>query len=266
MIAFEAHQARESSLRNHPRHTRSGEPAQGSLELQLTQECHWSPQMNIEQARFNMIEQQIRPWEVLDPAVLALLAVIRREDFVPAAFQAMAFMDTEIPLPSTTSADLQHMLAPRVEARLLQDLDIRKHERVLEIGAGSGYMAALLAHRAQQVTTLEIDPDLAIRAKQNLHRAGVMNVKLVQADGADGQVADAPFDVIVLSGSVADVPAALLSQLKVGGRMAAIVGQLPVMRARLTRRTSEHDFQSVDLFDTVAPRLRGFAEPSRFSF
>jgi protein-L-isoaspartate(D-aspartate) O-methyltransferase len=222
--------------------------------------------MNTEQARFNMIEQQIRPWEVLDPTVLALLAVVRREDFVPAAYEAMAFMDTEVPLPSTTSTELQHMLAPRVEARLLQELDVRKHERVLEVGAGSGFMAALLGHRAQHVTSLEIDPDLASFARRNLARAGVMNVSVLQADGAGGAPAEGPFDVILLSGSVAEVPAALLAQLKPGGRLAAIVGQLPIMRARLMTRSNEHDFRSVDLFDTVAPRLRNFGEPSRFSF
>jgi protein-L-isoaspartate(D-aspartate) O-methyltransferase len=222
--------------------------------------------MNTEQARFNMIEQQIRPWEVLDPTVLALLAVVRREDFVPAAYQAMAFMDTEVPLPSATSPELQHMLAPKVEARLLQELDVRKHERVLEIGAGSGFMAALLGHRAQHVTSLEIDPDLATLARRNLARAGVMNVTVMQADGAGGAPAEGPFDVILLSGSVADVPPALLAQLKPGGRLAAIVGQLPIMRARLMTRSTEHDFRSVDLFDTVAPRLRNFGEPSRFSF
>lgn len=224
---------------------------------------------NIEQARFNMIEQQIRPWEVLDPTVLALLAAVRREDFVPPAYQAMAFMDTEVPLPSSTSATLQHMLAPKIEARLLQELDVRKHERVLEIGAGSGFMAALLGHRAQHVTTLEIDHDLAQLARRNLARAGVMNVTVQQADGAalgEATAADGPFDVIVLSGSVADVPPALLAQLKPGGRLAGIVGQLPIMRARLVTRSSQHDFRSVDLFDTVAPRLHGFDEPSRFSF
>ena len=126
--------------------------------------------MNIELARFNMIEQQIRTWEVLDPTVLALLAVVRREDFVPPAYRAMAFMDTEVPLPSTTSPALQHMLPPRVEARLLQELDVHKHERVLEIGAGSGYMAALLGHRAQQVTTIEIDPDLSRLAQEQPRR------------------------------------------------------------------------------------------------
>lgn len=222
--------------------------------------------MNIEQARFNMIEQQIRPWEVLDPTVLALLAVVRREDFVPPAYRSMAFMDTEVPLHSSTSPTLQHMLPPRVEARLLQELDVHKHERVLEIGAGSGYMAALLGHRAQQVTTVEIDTELARLARDNLNHAGIMNVKVLQADGSAGLPGEAPFDVIVLSGSVADVPASLLAQLKVGGRLVAIVGQLPIMRARLTTRTGERTFRSVDLFDTVAPRLRGFEEPSRFSF
>lgn len=222
--------------------------------------------MNIEQARFNMIEQQIRPWDVLDTSVLALLAVVRREDFVPAAYQSIAFMDTQVPLPSTTSPSLQHMLEPKVEARLLQELDVRKHERVLEIGAGSGYMAALLGHRAQQVTTLEIDPDLARFARQNLARAGVMNVTVTQTDGAAGLPDEGGFDVILLSGSVADVPAALLAQLKVGGRLAAIVGQQPIMRARLVTRESEHGYRSRDLFDTVAPRLRNFPEPSRFHF
>ena len=217
--------------------------------------------MNIEQARFNMIEQQIRPWDVLDPAVLALLALVRREDFVPAAYQALAFVDTEVPLPGG-----QYMLAPRVEARLLQELAVQKHERVLEVGAGSGFMAALLAHRAQHVTTLEILPELARMASANLKRAAVLNATVKQADGSRGLPADGPFDVILLSGSVAEVPQALLAQLKVGGRLAAIVGQQPVMRATLVTRSSEHGWASVELFDTVAPRLQGFGEPARFSF
>ncbi|MES2100951.1 MAG: protein-L-isoaspartate O-methyltransferase [Pseudomonadota bacterium] len=221
--------------------------------------------MNIEQARFNMIEQQIRPWDVLNPGVLELLAVVKREDFVPAAHRALAFVDTEVPLPGG-----QCMLAPKVEARILQELAVGKHERVLEIGAGSGYMAALLAHKAQQVTSLEIDPDLARFAAANLKRAGVMNANVVNADGAGGLAADlareGPFDVIVLSGSVAEVPEALLSQLKVGGRLAAIVGAEPVMRAILITRTGEQGLERRVLFDTVAQRLRGFTEPTRFHF
>lgn len=217
--------------------------------------------MNIEQARFNMIEQQIRPWDVLDPAVLELLALVRREDFVPAAYQALAFVDTEVPLPGG-----QCMLAPRVEARLLQELGVQKHERVLEVGAGSGYMAALLAHRAQHVTTLEILPELAQMAGTNLKRAAVLNATVKQMDGSRGLPAEGPFDVILLSGSVAEMPQALLAQLKVGGRLAAIVGQQPVMRATLVTRSGEHAYASVELFDTVAPRLQGFGEPARFSF
>jgi len=231
--------------------------------------------MNIEQARFNMIEQQIRTWEVLDDSVLSLLSVVKRENFVPAAYRSMAFVDTEVPL-----AHGQSMLAPKVEARLLQELAVQRHERVLEIGAGSGYMAALLAHKAQHVTTLEIVPELARFAADNLRRAWVGNATVLEADASQAPPVDAPFDVIVLSGSVAAVPRALLGQLKPGGRLVAIVGQLPIMRAVLMTRApsaqgaatagrgamSEGGFASVELFDAVAPRLVGFGEPSRFVF
>ena len=217
--------------------------------------------MNLELARFNMIEQQIRPWEVLNQGVLSLLALVKREDFVPTAYRALAFVDTEVPLPCG-----QSMLEPKVEARLLQELAVLRHERVLEIGTGSGYMAALLAHQAQHVISLEIQPELARMATDNLRRASILNVQVREADGARGLPAEGPFDVIVLSGSVADVPPALLNQLKVGGRLVAVVGQLPVMRAVLTTRSSEAGFGRVDLFDTVAPRLSGFDEPSRFTF
>ncbi len=221
--------------------------------------------MNIEQARFNMIEQQIRPWDVLDTSVLDLLAVVKREDFVPAEHRSMAFVDTEVPL-ATSSGATQCMLAPKVEARLLQELDVRKHERVLEIGAGSGYMAALLAHRAQHVTSLEIDPELARFAAANLRRAGMMNAAVIQADGAAALPADGPFDVIVLSGSVHEVPDALFAQLKTSGRLAAIVGEQPVMRAVLITRSTDEGLVRRVLFDTVAQRLRGFPEPTRFHF
>ena len=217
--------------------------------------------MNIEQARFNMIEQQIRPWDVLDLGVLELHAVVKREDFVPPEHRGMAFVDTEVPLPGG-----QCMLAPKVEARLLQELAVHKHERVLEIGAGSGYMAALLAHKAQHVTTLDIDPALCAFASANLRRAGVTNVTVSAADGAKPLAADGPFDVIVLSGSVAEVPETLLQQLKVGGRLAAIVGEEPVMRAVLIRRSADKGLERTVLFDTVAQRLRSFKEPSRFHF
>ena len=220
--------------------------------------------MNIEQARFNMIEQQIRPWDVLNPGVLELLAIVKREDFVPLAYRALAFVDTEVPLPSVRGT--QCMLAPRVEARLLQELAVHKHERVLEVGTGSGYMAALLAHKAQSVTTLEIAPDLAQQASANLRHAGVMNARVVVTDASQSLPEDGPFDVIVLSGSVAEVPATLLAQLKVGGRLAAIVGHEPVMRAVLITRTADEGLARTILFDTVAQRLHGFDEPTRFHF
>ena len=215
--------------------------------------------MNIEQARYNMIEQQIRPWDVLDQDVLSLLALVKREDFVPSAYRSMAFVDAEVPLPGG-----QAMLAPKVEARLLQELHVQKHEQVLEVGAGSGYMAALLARKSQRVITMEINPELAQSASANLRRAWVMNAEVRVGNGARGLLEEAPFDVIVLSGSVAEIPATLLSQLKLGGRLIAVVGQLPVMRAVLVTRTGEQAYASVDLFDTVAPRLKGFDEPSRF--
>jgi protein-L-isoaspartate(D-aspartate) O-methyltransferase len=217
--------------------------------------------MNLEQARFNMIEQQIRPWDVLDNHVLQLLAVVKREDFVPPAHRALAFADMEIPL-----AGGQCMLAPRVEARMLQDLAVRKHEKVLEIGAGSGYMAALLAHKAQRVISLEIIPELVSLARANLQKAGVHNAEARLGDGAKGIPVEGPFDVIVLSGSVAEIPQSLLQNLKVGGRLAAIVGEEPMMRATFITRTSEAAFQTSQPWDTVAPRLLNFPEPSRFRF
>ncbi|MES2718892.1 MAG: protein-L-isoaspartate O-methyltransferase [Pseudomonadota bacterium] len=217
--------------------------------------------MNIEQARFNMIEQQIRPWDVLDLNVLDLLARVRREDFVPPAYQALAFVDAEVPLGHG-----QVMLAPKVEARLLQEAQVQRHERVLEIGAGSGFMAALLAHRAQSVITLERIPALATQAATNLRRGGVLNASVREMDGAAGLPGDGPFDVIMLSGSVPEVPQLLLDQLKPGGRLLAIVGQEPVMRAVRITRLSATTLQSQELFDTVAPRLSGLAEPTRFSF
>ncbi|MCA6216157.1 protein-L-isoaspartate O-methyltransferase [Ideonella sp. B7] len=217
--------------------------------------------MNIEQARFNMIEQQIRPWDVLDPAVLSLLATVKREDFVPTAYRALAFVDTEVPLP-----DGQVMLAPRVEARLLQEAKVQRHESVLEVGAGSGFMAALLGHRAQRVITLENRPTLVRLATENLRRAGLSNVSVREADGREGLAAEGPFDVIVLSGSVAQVPQVIFDQLKVGGRLVTIEGSEPVMRGVLYTRQSDRALSKVDLFDTVAPRLDGFSEPTRFHF
>ena len=219
--------------------------------------------MDLNQARFNMIEQQIRPWEVLDPQVLELLSVVQRENFAPLAHKALAFVDMEIPLGSAPN---QVMLAPRVQARMLQDLAVKKTDKVLDIGTGSGFMAALLAHQAAQVLSLEIDATLAAQAQANLQKAGVSNVTVRTADGNQGAAADGPFDVIVLSGSVAEVPAVLLQQLAMGGRLAAIVGDEPMMRATVITRTSESNWTTTEPWDCNAPRLSGFGEPSRFQF
>lgn len=221
--------------------------------------------MDLEQARFNMIEQQIRPWEVLDGEVLALLSTVKREHFVPAGLQSMAFVDMALPLREG-GARGQAMLAPRLEARLLQDLAVQKHEKVLEIGTGSGYMAALLGRRAAHVLTLEIEPELVSQARKNLATEGVSNVEVRQADGTNGAAADGPFDVIMLSGSVAEVPQALLAQLQVGGRLAAIVGEEPMMRATFITRNSDTAWTTAEPWDTMAPRLVHFAEHSLFRF
>lgn len=219
-------------------------------------------------ARYHMVEQQIRPWNVSDIEVLELLARIPREDFVPPAYRAMAFVDTEIPLLADTEAAMKNghcMLAPKIEARLLQDLQVQAGERVLEIGAGSGYMAALLAARAERVVSLEIHPELAQTARENLARAGIRNADVRQANGATDPIPDGPFDVIVLSGSVAEVPQRLLDLLADGGRLGAIVGQEPMMRVTFVRRQG-NTFEQSQPWDTVAARLQGFAEPAAFQF
>ncbi|MGZ8289598.1 MAG: protein-L-isoaspartate O-methyltransferase family protein [Telluria sp.] len=217
--------------------------------------------MNIEQARFNMIEQQIRPWNVLDQDVLDLLVVVKREDFVPVAHKALAFVDTEIPLPGGEA-----MFTPKVEARILQEVNLKKHETVLEIGTGSGYMAALLAHKGRHVTTVEISPELKALAEQNLANAGVTNVTVEEGNGAAGWDKGAPYDVIVISGALEVLPEAFLKQVKVGGRIAAIIGSAPVMTVNIITRVSETAYDTVKVFETNAKPLRGAAAVSHFTF
>ena len=217
--------------------------------------------MNIEQARFNMIEQQIRPWDVLDPDVLELLHVVKRENFVPAAHKALAFVDAEIPLPGGES-----MLMPKIEARLLQDVNLKKHENVLEIGTGSGYMAALLAHKGRHVTTVEISSELKALAERNLADNGVTNAKVELGNGAQGWPNGAPYDVIVVSGSLPVLPESLLQQLKVGGRLAVIIGQAPAMKAQLITRTGEAGYDTRTLFETSVKPLASATTPSAFQF
>lgn len=215
----------------------------------------------LEKARFNMVEQQIRPWQVLDPAVLHSLQHIARELFVPANYQALAYTDTEIPLGHG-----QEMLPPRVDARLLHDVHLTPTDKVLEIGTGSGYLTALLADRSHHVVSLESNPELHTIARANLQRAGIHNVDLRLGDGSTGATDAGPFDAIVLGGSVHEVPQTLLQQLKIGGRLIAIVGEDPVMQATLFTRTSASAWAHRVLWDTTAPRLLGFTEPSRFHF
>jgi protein-L-isoaspartate(D-aspartate) O-methyltransferase len=217
--------------------------------------------MNIEQARFNMIEQQIRPWNVLDQDVLNLLMIVKRENFVPVAYRNIAFADLAVPLPRG-----EHMLEPKIEARILQELAVKKRETILEVGTGSGYMAALLAYCGQQVTTVEIDSELAAFAKQNLMANNVMNVEVTLGDASRGWPAAAPYDVICVSGGLPVVPQALLEQLKIGGRLAAFVGAAPVMKAQIVTRIDEKQFRVTDIFETYVEPLMNAVQLPRFKF
>jgi len=217
--------------------------------------------MNIEQARFNMIEQQIRPWNVLDQDVLDTLVVVKREEFVPESAKALAFVDTEIPLGGGEA-----MFTPKLEARLLQELQLKKHETVLEIGAGSGYMAALLAHKGRAVTTVEIRPELKALAESNLAKAGISNVTVELGNGAQGWDKGAPYDVIVISGALEVLPEVFLKQVKVGGRIAAIIGQAPVMSCNIITRVSDTGYDTVKVFETNVKYLADAVTPSHFTF
>jgi len=221
--------------------------------------------MNVEQARFNMVEQQIRPWEVLDQDVLDLLYVVRREEFVPEAHRAFAFFDLEIPLCENADEG-ERMMHPKVEARILQELAVKKSERALEVGTGSGYLAALLAARAHNVYSVEINPKLKAIGEGNLRRAGVDNVAVELGDAAQGWHRHAPYDVIVLTGSTPLMPATLLSQLGAGGRLFAVVGDPPVMEARLITRVGERSYHTTDLFETCLAPLKNALQPARFEF
>lgn len=222
----------------------------------------------IENARYNMVQQQVRPWEVSSDAVLQALYAVRREDFVPQAHRARAFMDMEIPLVDEADA-LQRglcMLAPRIEARMINDLDIQPHEKVLEIGSGSGYSAALLSRLCASVVTLEVLPSLAAQARRNLEAAGCANVTARMGDGATDAFSEGPFDVILLSGSVEVLPELLLHYLKPGGRLGAIVGREPVMKFTIVRQAADGSLHTTTPWDTVQPRLQSFARAERFTF
>jgi len=220
---------------------------------------------DIEQARFNMVEQQIRPAGVLDPDVLESLFAVRREQFVVPALRALAFSDVEIPLRVDGVDTGETMLAPRIEAALVEALKPGHTESVLEIGTGSGYQAALLAYHAYQVTSVEIDPRLAAFARQNLQRNDVANVHVEVGDGHNGWGSN-EYDAILVTGSVPEtVPDGLKYQLRINGRLVIVVGQAPVMTAQCITRTSAATFETRNLFETVIRPLRG-VEASKFQF
>lgn len=217
--------------------------------------------MNVDQARLNMIEYQIRPWEVLDQEVLDLLYLVKREDFVPPAYRMLAFSDLEIPLGAG-----ERMWQPKLEARVMQELALKQTDRVLEIGTGSGYFTALLARRAQHVYSVEIQPELKASAEASLRRAGVANVTVELGDAARGWTKHAPYDVIVLTGSTPELAPELLEQMKPGARLFAVVGSPPVMAARLLTCTGVGVYSSIDLLETQIAPLANVPEGERFSF
>jgi len=216
--------------------------------------------IDAEQARYNMVEQQIRTWDVLDQRVLDLLFVVKREEFVPQQYRAIAFADLEIPLGNG-----QSMWTPKVEARVLQELALRDTDHVLEIGTGSGYFAALLASEAASVHSVEIDAALAKSAAAKLARAGRTNVRVEVGDGARGFGRDT-YDAIVLTGSTPVLPESFFEQLKPGGRLFAIVGDAPAMTARMIHLTAQRARVASDVFETVVAPLVNAAQPARFEF
>jgi len=218
-------------------------------------------QMDIERARFNMVEQQIRTWEVLDQRVLDLLFKMPREDFVPPAYRALAFVDMEIPIGHG-----EKMLQPKVEARMLQELALTAQDRVLEIGTGSGYMTALLDSLAAHVYSVDIHDDFVREARQKLLRHGLSNVTLDTGDGAHGWDKHAPYDAIVITGSLPMQPESFRTTLKVGGRLIAVVGEPPVMEAQLVTNVGAGAYNAVSLFETCIAPLKNAPQPERFVF
>ena len=214
-----------------------------------------------EQARFNMIEQQIRTWEVLDPKVLQLLHKVPREDFVLEAYQGLAFADIEIPL-----IDEQFMLSPKLEARILQSLNIQATDHVLHVGTGSGYFTALLANMAAHVYSLEIDAEISATAAYKLAEHDIHNVTIELSDGINGFPTHQPYDVIVLTGSSPVEPPTLRQQLKIGGTLFVVLGIAPVMQATLIQRVSETGFSQQVIFETCIPELENAPQGNTFTF
>ena len=217
--------------------------------------------MNIEQARFNMIEQQIRTWDVLDPDVLRLLSEVKREHFVAAQHRELAFADLEIPL-----GEGQAMWQPKLEARVLQELEVQPPDTAYEVGTGSGHLTALLARSAGHVTSVDIRPAFVERARKALEGEGIGNVTLLTGDSARAPLGEATYDVIVLTGSTPVLPQAFLDRLNPGGRLFAVVGDAPVMKAVLMRQGERGELQRIELFETVLTLLDNALQPARFRF
>ncbi|HYC48273.1 MAG TPA: protein-L-isoaspartate O-methyltransferase [Burkholderiales bacterium] len=217
--------------------------------------------MDFERARFNMVEQQIRTWEVLDQRVLDLLFRVPREHFVPAEYRALAFVDMEIPIGHG-----EKMLQPKLEARMLQELTITGTDRVLEVGTGTGYMTALLAALGAHVYSVDIVPEFTTGARARLTSHGVTNVTLESGDAARGWDQHAPYDVILLTGSVPLLPERFKSSLAAGGRLLAVVGEPPVMQAQLITRVAEGAYNTVGLFETCIAPLRNAPQREKFVF
>lgn len=220
--------------------------------------------MNIEQVRFNMVEQQIRTWDVLDTNVLDLLHTLKRENFVPPAQREFALMDIETPLAPVSATE--RMWSPKMEARVVQDLDLKGDEHVLEVGTGSGYLTALLAARAGRVTSVEIDPALAKFGADNLARAGATNASVLTGDASRGWRGEAPYDAIVFTGSMEVLPEEVFAQLKTAGRIFAVVGKRPVMAAQLVTVSATGGRHSRTLFETVVAPLVNAVKAPAFVF
>lgn len=214
-----------------------------------------------DQARFNMIEQQIRPAEVLDQRVLKTIADTPREAFVPANYRELAFADLNVPLPNG-----QLMMKPIMEARLLQALNIQPDDSILEIGTGSGYFTALLARLGGTVQSIEIDAAMLAAAQEKLDAHGIHNISLIHGDAARGWEQDGPYDVIAITGSLPILPESFQQQLRIGGRMVAIVGQAPVMQVRLITRIDDNQWSSECLYETDFPALINAEQPQAFVF
>ncbi len=217
--------------------------------------------LNIEQARFNMIEQQVRTWEVLDQRVLDVMSAVPREQFVPEQYGSLAFADIQIPI-----GEGQVMMEPKLEGRLLQALGLKPADRVLEIGTGSGYLTACLAKLADKVVTMERSEALSAAAQARLTALGIRNVTFCIGACAQGWDQDPPFDAIALTGSCPELPEDYKRQLKVGGRLFVVVGEAPIMEAMLVTRLGQQEWSSESLFDTTLPMLEGVQRPQHFVF